>query len=300
VTIVGGNDSADGNDSIVGSNAADVLFGNGGDDTLLAGLGNDTAVAGFGNDSWAVGNSDPLVLLNQGNDTLLTGAQFTFRGSPTVWGGQGDDSIHLIGASAALLFGNEGADTIDASSTGQPNLGAATLIGGSDTSPSGGSLDGNDLILGTAFRDSIVGGGGADTLRGNSGIDTISGGDGNDVFTFGGGGDDGDNAVGGGPVERITDANWDQDRFRAPIAVVFAANMGAGTGATLAESANNALTASAALSGNAANITAASFTFAGRSYLAINQVGAGFQDATDLLLDVTGGTGTIDTGDFIT
>ena len=30
-----------------------------------------------------------------------------------------------------------------------------------------------------------------------------------------------------------------------------------------------------------------------------NQVGAGFQDGTDLLLDVTGGPGTIDSGDFL-
>ena len=67
-----------------------------------------------------------------------------------------------------------------------------------------------------------------------------------------------------------------------------------------AESANNALTASAAPSGSAANITAAQLTFAGRTYLAINQAAPGFQDATDVLLDITGATGTIDAADFIT
>jgi hypothetical protein len=39
---------------------------------------------------------------------------------------------------------------------------------------------------------------------------------------------------------------------------------------------------------------------AGRTYLAINQAAPGFQDATDLLLDITGVTGTIDAGEFIT
>ena len=47
-------------------------------------------------------------------------------------------------------------------------------------------------------------------------------------------------------------------------------------------------------------LTAAEFTFRGRTFLAINQAGAGFQDATDLLLDVTGAVGTIDATDFIT
>ena len=51
----------------------------------------------------------------------------------------------------------------------------------------------------------------------------------------------------------------------------------------------------------AANNVAAQFTFAGRTYLAINQDGAlnAFLDTGDLLLDVTGATGTIDAGDFL-
>ena len=63
---------------------------------------------------------------------------------------------------------------------------------------------------------------------------------------------------------------------------------------------NNALTVSATLSGNAANLMAAQVTFAGRTYLAINQAAPGFQDATELLLDIAGATGTIDAGEFIT
>jgi hypothetical protein len=71
-------------------------------------------------------------------------------------------------------------------------------------------------------------------------------------------------------------------------------------GGDMTQAANDALTASATLSGSAANITAAQFTFRGLTFLAINQVGAGFQDATDLLLQITGATGTIDAADFIT
>ena len=56
--------------------------------------------------------------------------------------------------------------------------------------------------------------------------------------------------------------------------------------------------ASAALSGNVNNLTATTFTFGGSTYLAINQMGAGFQDNTDLLLDITGATGTISASAF--
>ena len=92
------------------------------------------------------------------------------------------------------------------------------------------------------------------------------------------------------------------DRFEVFTPIVFAANLGAGTGANLNEAANNALNASAALSGNAANFTAAQFTFGGRTYLAIDQSNAGltrFDDLGDLLLDITGATGTINAGNFI-
>ena len=45
---------------------------------------------------------------------------------------------------------------------------------------------------------------------------------------------------------------------------------------------------------------AAQFSFNGRTYLAINQGGANnlFTDAFDLLVDITGATGTIGANDF--
>jgi hypothetical protein len=89
------------------------------------------------------------------------------------------------------------------------------------------------------------------------------------------------------PVELITDLNWAEDRFDTPTQVTFAANTGAGTGANLSASANNAIAA------------AAQFTFAGRTYVAIDQAGLGtFVDAQDLLIDITGVTGTIAAGSF--
>jgi len=135
------------------------------------------------------------------------------------------------------------------------------------------------------------------------GIDTLSGGSGADLFYyFSQTGEDGDNANGGGPLEQITDVNFDEDRFRVLLTVGFAANVGAVAAANLEASAETAIQASLALGGGGAQHVAAQFTFNGRSYLAIDQGGANtlFTDAVDFLFDITGVTGTIGANDFIT
>ena len=242
-TVVGGNDSADGADSIVTGSGADWLFGNGGGDTLNAG-----------------------------------------NGANTVVGGQGGDSLVASGT-AALIFANEGDDTV----FGIVN--AMTVFGG----------QGNDYIITSAGRDTIQGNEGNDTFAADGGIDTISGGAGNDVFAYEAASSDGDNAAGGGPIELITDVNWAEDRFDTIAQVTFAANVGAGTGANLQASATNAIAAAYALSGGGPQQVAAQFTFGGHAYLAINQDPQfnTFNDPTDLLIDITGATGTIGTSNFI-
>ena len=82
--------------------------------------------------------------------------------------------------------------------------------------------------------------------------------------------------------------------------MTFATNTGAGTGVDLNASANNAIAAAFALAGGGAAIVAAQFTFGGHTYLAIDQTNTGaFADADDLLLDITGVTGTIGSSNFI-
>ena len=77
-TILGGNDLADGADSISGSFGADFLFGNGGADTIAAKDGNNTVVAGFGADSVVTSSDSDLIFGNESNDTIRdTGGQNT-------------------------------------------------------------------------------------------------------------------------------------------------------------------------------------------------------------------------------
>jgi Ca2+-binding RTX toxin-like protein len=205
--------------------------------------------------------------------------------SVTIVGGQGGDSVQGDVSSQGLYFLNEGNDTLDVGTPGSQSL---TVFGGL----------GNDTIFTDDGRDTVQGNEGNDSLRGDDEIDTISGGSGNDVFVYNDADDDGNNATGGGPVEQITDLDWSVDRFDTTPNLSFAFNAGAGTGATLATSATNAINAAAALGGT--QLVAAQFTFGGRTFLAMNTDGAAnFADASDLLVDITGVTGTIGNGNFI-
>jgi Ca2+-binding RTX toxin-like protein len=358
-TIVGGNDSNDGADSIAGGTAADIMFGNGGNDSLTDPGGSDTYVGGFGNDSVLDGAGSDLVFGNQGNDTI----RFNTSGNPTAFAGLGNDSVAVSTTGDALLFGNEGADTVSGGVSGN-----ATVVGGNDSADGNDSFDigasgallvfgnggadtfdvgsntimtviggqggdsiraggssqvifgnegndtmnlgassetvfggqGNDLVLGGGGRGSLQGNEGNDTISGGLAIDTIAGGSGNDVFTYGAVDEDGNNALGGGPLEQITDVNWGEDKVDTATQVTFAINVGVGTGGDLNTSANNAVVGAFGLAGGGANVVAAQFTFAGRTYLAIDQAGLGtFVDAQDLLLDITGVTGAVATSNFV-
>ena len=75
----------------------------------------------------------------------------------------------------------------------------------------------------------------------------------------------------GGPVEFITDLNWAEDWFHTTTRVNFAINIGAGTGADLNASANNAIAAAFALSGTPPR-RSRRIHFGGRTSLAIDQV----------------------------
>jgi Ca2+-binding RTX toxin-like protein len=315
-----------GDDSIVRNTTGgtDLAFGNEGNDTIYLSGGSDTDFGGQGNDClyYVTGSGNPLFFGNEGNDTVIA----TTATAATVVGGQnsadGNDTI-LTGAGADFVFGNGGNDTINVANGANTVVGgfgndtitagtAADLVFANESNDTVAAGDGNNTVFGGQGNDSILGGAGRDTFQGNEGndtiqgdalggssIDTIAGGTGNDVFAYADALGDGSNAAGGGPVEQITDVDFSVDRFDTATLVTFATNTGAGTGGTLADSATNAIAAAAALNGGVVTV-AAQFTFAGRTYLAINQDGvATFADPTDLLLDITGATGAISGSNFI-
>ena len=90
--------------------------------------------------------------------------------------------------------------------------------------------------------------------------------------------------------------------FLVFVPIVFAAATGPGAAANLEDAADNALAASLALAGGGAQRVAATFTFNGRNYVAMDQGGAfgAFTDTLDLLIDITGVTGTVGLANFTT
>lgn len=135
--------SGGGNDSIVGTQAADLIDGGTDNDTLRGGDGADTIMGGAGNDS---------LHGNEGSDSIAGNA-----GSDAIYGESGDD----------FVSGGVGNDTVEG------NEGNDTLIGG----------DGNDWMRGSFGKDALYGGAGDDYLWGGWGDDTfhIENGFGNDT-----------------------------------------------------------------------------------------------------------------------
>ncbi|MFS0513309.1 S8 family serine peptidase, partial [Nostoc sp. UIC 10607] len=136
--------TGDGNDTIIGNSAANVLSAGRGNDTLDGGAGNDTLKGGRGNDTYIVNSSGDVVIenANEGTDTL--------RSSVTSTLGANVENLTLTGTAAINGTGN--------------------------------SL--NNVITGNSGNNNLNGGAGNDTLNGGAGNNTLYGGTGNDRYIF--------------------------------------------------------------------------------------------------------------------
>jgi Ca2+-binding RTX toxin-like protein len=308
ITMTGGNDTifgGQGDDSLSGFYAPGnnaQLFGNEGADTIVINddgvnsAGNVTILGGNGSadggDQIYSRNGSDLIFGNGGADSIYTDAgSVSGSGHDTVVGGFGNDFVFEIGGNN-LHFANEGDDTLVWG--GDEAGGENTVFGG----------QGNDSIRMdsvSAAADLLHGNEGNDTCRGLSDADTISGGSGSDVFLYASADEDGNKVAAGGRIEHLTDLNWAEDRIDTFNPVALAADVGAQSGANLTAAASNAIEAALTLTGGANVNVSAQFTFDGRTFLAINQDTAygRFTDAGDLLIDITGVTGTIATTNFI-
>ena len=166
-------------DSLWGDANANSLFGAEGDD-ILAGRGGDDLLFGDAGNDWLYGGA--------GNDWLIGGA-----GADTLLGEDGIDGVAYDDASAGLVIDlvlwNEntgiaagdryyGIEVILASAYGDSLRGdgnANVIFAGS----------GDDWIYGRGGDDFLYGDAGNDTIYGNEGNDTLNGGSGSDRFIFG-------------------------------------------------------------------------------------------------------------------
>ncbi len=233
-TITGGDSTGDvisgfervltgsGDDTLIGSDLANVLNGGDGNDVLNGRRGADLLIGGNGIDMAVYINSLSSVAVNlalgtasggdaagdrlvriekvRGSsfDDTLTGNsganELDGRGGNDILdGGTGNDIISG-GAGTDTLIGGLGIDTLDVSLSSSDlilNLAASTITGGDSTGDVISGFEnaitgsGNDTLTGTSIANSLTSGAGNDTLDGGDGNDLLNGGNGGDTLIGG-------------------------------------------------------------------------------------------------------------------
>ncbi|MBE9220436.1 bluetail domain-containing putative surface protein, partial [Dolichospermum flos-aquae] len=260
------------NNSLTGNTGNNILTGNAGNDTLNGGAGIDTLIGGLGDDIYVVDSTTDTITENsgEGTDIIQSSVTFDLTVFPNI------ENLTLTGTAVINGTGNAG----DNSLTG--NSGNNTLTGNA----------GNDLLNGGTGNDLLNGGAGADTLTGGTGSDIL-------VFQFG------QSPVSG--ADRITDFAIGTDKIdlltslgvamNAPTAFTRAANSTDTTLTNVVNSvftdADGALTGNQALGVNSAALVSVTTSGIAGTYLVINDGVAGFQSSNDLLVNITGYSGTL-------
>jgi Ca2+-binding RTX toxin-like protein len=259
----------------------------------------------------ALGGYDLEIQANQLNN-ILTGNSgnnrlFGFGGNDTLNGGGGVDDLfgetgddtYIVDSTTDNIYEypGDGTDTIQSSVTlSLASLGYMenlTLTGTTAINGTGNFLD--NILTGNTANNTLGGDDGKDTLTGAGGKDTLTGGAGIDKFGY----------------KTLTDsllANYDLiTDFNATtgndLFLVTTARAGFTTGLTVVTLDTAGIGAKLTTTNFAANF-AAQFTFTSgtttRTFVAINDATAGFNASTDSIVEVTGLTGTLVLGNFVT
>ncbi len=224
-----------GNDTLLGEEGDDTLEGSQGDDLMVGGPGNDSLEGGSGSDTAGYGGGTSALNADLGagtatvgletdtldsvegiigtifNDTVLgDGSANRFLGldgadeltggdgNDTLLGDAGDD-ILKGGKGNDTLIGGEGTDLVDYTDAVK---GVKVDLANLDPQSTGGSgkdqLGGVEIVIGSAFGDTLGGdnlanilsaGAGDDVVMGRDGDDTLAGDAGSDTIFSGGGAD---------------------------------------------------------------------------------------------------------------
>ena len=207
--------------------------GTGGDDTLTLGNGDKLVIGGFGGDTIQAGNGANRVLGDNGELLFSNGILQTIdtqdttdttggvdnitlgSGEHIAMGGTHGDTINS-GTGDAILIGDNGTATFDATGKRVKVISELSTLGGDDVITAAG---GDNLVLGGVGNDTITTGAGADRVFGDNGqlnylngilnriettdqseatggIDTIEAGDGDNMVFGGTHGDDIDSGIG--------------------------------------------------------------------------------------------------------
>ncbi|MBI4785145.1 MAG: VCBS repeat-containing protein [Oscillatoriophycideae cyanobacterium NC_groundwater_1537_Pr4_S-0.65um_50_18] len=221
----------------------------------------------------SAGNGGTISIINSGSLLFTPTSDFTGAASfnYTVSDGGlidiGKVTVNVASVAGINRNGGNGRDTLNG------GLGRDTLNGG----------NGDDILNGGAGGDTLLGGNGNDTLVGGAGGDLLTGDNGSDTFRF---------ALSDSLLanfDRITDLQIGTDIIDGPTTVSAAnvAELGAVTSLTQAG-------LSGVLTGGSFGANqAATFSFGDRTFLALNNGSAGFQAASDGVIEITGYSGSL-------
>lgn len=175
-----------GNDTLAGSDVANVVDGGPGADSLSGGDGIDHLDGGDGDDSLDGGPGSDVLAGLEGDDAIDGGL-----GADVFNGGGGFDLADYSGRSDAVTVTlDDGAGDGAAGEGDDVRTDVEDVIGGS----------GGDVLVGSSASNLLAGGPGADRLSGGSEFDLLFGEDGPDILD-------------GGPDDDLFDAGADDDRL---------------------------------------------------------------------------------------
>ena len=231
-------------DSLTGNASANFIFGGAGNDLIVGGGGVDWFIGGLGADK-LVGNGDDGIsyAASAGGVTIDLAAQTASGGDATgdvitgIRNAEGSAQADTLtgNADGNALYGGAGADRIDGAGGNdviRGGAGADTLIGGAgidmlDYSTSaaavtidlntnttsggdaaGDTIAGFELVLGSAFNDTLKASNAGSTLSGGAGADTLTGRAGADIVIGGAGADKMSGGSGIDTLSYETSTNW--------------------------------------------------------------------------------------------
>lgn len=172
-----GSDTLISIENIIGGNGNDSLTGDAADNVLDGGIGADTMIGGAGNDIYYLDQLGDVVTeqAGQGTDTVYAAIDYTL----------GDNVENLV-LTGAQYYDGESVSNPYANGSGNA---LNNRLDGNDADNGLQGLDGDDTLMGYGGVDGLSGGAGADYLDGGFGSDYLDGGTGADTMV-GGAGDD--------------------------------------------------------------------------------------------------------------
>lgn len=229
------------------------------------------------------GDGDDVVLGGDGNLSVIGG---TGAGDDYYDGGGGINTIRYLSAKAGITVNLDRSRGFARASAGDDAAGIGSDVLKNFNNVVGGSF--NDTLIGNSSSNAINGGNGNDLIIGGAGADRLTGGRDRDMFRY-------RRLVESrlGAYDRITDLAIGIDRIDAPRAVSRANVRQLGRVSALNQFGLSTVLTRATFGANRAATFSLGSGASTRTFLALNDGRAGFQGATDGLMEITGYTGNL-------